>query len=84
MFTGRRLISLSLYCDFGEITPALRSEMQMCGCDGNVDGVKLFSVRKVILTKTEGGTDRKRSLMKQSQSLEISLDTKAVYNVFCK
>lgn len=67
MFTGRRSISLSLYCDFGEITPALRSAMQMCGCDGNVDGVKLFLVRKVILTKAEGGIDRMQflsSLMK--------------------
>ncbi len=52
--------------------------MQMCGCDGNVDGVKLFSVRKVILTKR--GTDRKRYFMKQN--LGISLDTKAVNNVF--
>ncbi len=57
MFTGRRSNSLSLYCDFGDITPALKSEMQMCGCDGNVDGVKLFSVRKVILTKTKGGRE---------------------------
>lgn len=41
--------------------------MQMCGCDENVDGVKLFLVRKVILTKAEGGIDRMQflsSLMK--------------------
>ncbi len=63
MLTGQRANSLSLYCDFVEITPALRSEMQtskcrpQCGCDGNVVGVKLFSVRKVIMTKTEGGRD---------------------------
>ncbi len=62
MLTGKRANSLSLYCDFVEITPALRSEMQtskcrpQCGCDGNV-GVKVFLVRKVIMTKTEGGRE---------------------------
>lgn len=63
--------------------------MQMCGCDGNVDGVKLFLVRKVILTKAEGGIDRKQflsSLMKgrhilESQSFDIYLDMLSTYSL---